>query len=295
MFSPAHREAAVPEPAAVVPEQQQAAAPQAVAPALPDIPFDTLLTKARDTHRPDAEINKLTAARSKFQALMDKAKTIAAAPDAAANLPPVITQLDQTAIDASRNEADALARAETEQWKAIQDQASPAVPESAKAFATVKDAKGKLDSALVAVVNSKDGANSVNAAVSALTAFGVFQSSYDAAAGVFVTARITAKKQQYAAQDASLRQVAQKVIGLAVADKPGFLASRARKDAYQLLQDNAAQAKAQLTRLDDLSRTVSAASDVSQLDAAAQPATDIEGTLSRLVSTSTTASNQLNR
>jgi uncharacterized protein YhaN len=147
----------------------------------------------------------------------------------------------------------------------------------------------------VAIVNSKDAANSVNATVSAITAYGVFQTSYDTAARVFVTARITAKKQQYAAQDAALRQIAQKVIGLAVADKPGFLASRARKDAYQLLQDNAAQAKAQLTRLDDVSRTVSQASDLNQIDAATQPATDIEASLSRLVLASNGASDQLKR
>jgi hypothetical protein len=302
LFWPAQREAAQPEPAAVAPEQaqtqdaQNAQPAQTAVPALPDIPFDSLLTKAREAQRPDAEITKLGNSRSKFQALMEKGRSIAATPDAAKNLPPVIAELNQTSVEASRSEADALASAEAEQWKQIQDQAAPnSAPEAGRALAAVKDAKGKLDAALVSVVNSKDAANSINAAVSALAAYGVFQTSYDAAAGVFVVARLSAKKQQYAAQDASLRQIAQKVIGLSAADKPGFLASRARKDAYQLLQDNATQAKAQITRLDDVSRTVSAASDLSQLDAATQPATDIEGSLSRLVSSSTTASDQLNR
>jgi hypothetical protein len=64
---------------------------------------------------------------------------------------------------------------------------------------------------------------------------------------------------------AATRGVLDQVNGLAAAEKPWFLAAKARQDAWKLRQDNAAQAKTLATQLDALTQKAAASNDLGEL------------------------------
>jgi non-specific serine/threonine protein kinase len=254
--------------------------------------LDAVIAKAREIGRPDSEIGKLADYNKKITALASQARSTSSSPDAATKLPAILADFNRAAAEAAHSEADALARGAAPQWKDVQDlnDLSGTTP-SATAVNAAREAKKKLDLALIAVSAAKDAAASASAATAALGAYASFTGAY----GVAVAAYISDKKLQFATQDASLRQLAQRVVTLAGASKPWIFASRARKDAYQKLQDNAAQASQQVNRLDELSRGMSAASGISEVHAGVLQTSDVENTLSGLLASSSTASNQLNQ
>ena len=85
--------------------------------------------------------------------------------------------------------------------------------------------------------------------------------------------------QSYLAQVASLASV----------EKPWFLASTARKNAYKLRQDNAVQGKVLAQRLDDLAKTVATSSDLHALASALTEAADAKKSAGALYASSSAA------
>lgn len=257
-----------------------------------DTTLDGLIAKAREAGRPDSELAKLAEYKNKITELAAQARAAASGPDAGVKVPAILAGSNRTAAEAARNEADSLARTAARQAKEIQDLNDVTVNSAAAgAINSARDAKKKLDAAIGAVPASKDALAAMNAAKAAIGAYIIFLGAYDSA----VITYISDKKQQLASQDLRLREMVQKVVALSGAEKPWILASRERKDAYQTLQDDAAQAKAQVARLDELSRAVGSASAISEVHSASVQVSELEGSLSGLLASSNAASTQLNR
>ena len=118
-----------------------------------------------------------------------------------------------------------------------------------------------------------------------LTNFAAFQDAAKTATPFYVAARRKAFDTLHTDTQGYLAQVA----SLASVEKPWFLASTARKNAYKLRQDNAVQAKALAQRLDDLSKTVATSSDLHALASAITEAADAKKSAGALYASSSAA------
>jgi hypothetical protein len=84
---------------------------------------------------------------------------------------------------------------------------------------------------------------------------------------------------QFAGAAAEARRIADRVIAREAAAKPGPLASRGRREAYEALRAAGVQARAQTAELDDLTRLVDDAAEISQLEAAVARTDQIQRSL----------------
>ena len=210
--------------------------------------MDGVIDAARKAGRKDSEIADLTAAKAKFG---DLAKSSPA-------------QLTAAVTDMAKSESDILARAEKRAWRDLDTPPDPKdAPGSAAAVAKLQQTKTDLDAALTATPVEDAGRIIDNVRMS-LVDYAAFQDAYAAATPFYVTA----KRKAFDTAHASVQGVCDQVAALANVDKPWLFASSARKNAYKLRQDNAAQAKTLSTQLDDLAKTVAASSDLRQLSAA---------------------------
>jgi len=124
----------------------------------------------------------------------------------------------------------------------------------------------------------------------AVIAYDDFETRY----GTATQYLIPAKKNAFVALDTASRALSEKIVTLAAgAQKPWLFASRARKDAYQQLQDDAAKAKEQIVTLDGLSRTTAASSNIKQIETNLGEASTIKQSLNRLLTSSNAAATQL--
>ncbi len=241
---------------------------------------------AQKVGRPQKEIASLVEAKNKIVAL--DAQLQGLPPGAAStNTAPIVTQLNEIAAEAARSEVTALDRAAKIQWKDVEQPLSqPMSAGASAAVAKVRQAKTDLDASIAAVSQKIDAAGSIEAVRNALTAYGTFATAYDAAAPYY----IPEKRKEFAALEASARLASGKVVAFASVSKPWLFASQARKDAYKLLQDNAAQATAQLAQLNELSQSAASSASMKQLNAALTQGSKIAQSLDNLYSGSSAAS-----
>jgi hypothetical protein len=111
------------------------------------------------------------------------------------------------------------------------------------------------------------------------------QNVYAAAVPVYAVA----KRKQFSDLYVQAQSAAGQVEMLAKVEKPWFLASRARKQAYQTRQDNEGQAKTVMARMDTLAPTLAEVTDLRQLDTAITQLTDAKKTLDDLAASSNAA------
>ncbi|HWU25578.1 MAG TPA: serine/threonine-protein kinase [Rhizomicrobium sp.] len=253
--------------------------------------FDALIAKAQDAHRPAREIDTLDDAKVRLVALSDKIIALSAKPGATARAKPLIDQLNVSVHDMAADEGEALARSIKRQWKDFQDpDAVGTSGDAAAAVAAVRAAKDKLDGAVSAAANATTAAAAVEAVRDAVIAYDDFETRY----GTATQYLIPAKKNAFVALDTASRALSEKIVTLAAgAQKPWLFASRARKDAYQQLQDDAAKAKEQIVTLDGLSRTTAASSNIKQIETNLGEASTIKQSLNRLLTSSNAAATQL--
>ena len=264
--------------------------PLASAPAVgrPDLGQEAgeIVEDAQKVGRPQKEIASLTEAKNKIAALDAQLKGL---PPGAASTEtaPVVTQLNETAAEMSRSEVTVLDRAAKAQWKDVEQPLSQPVSAGASAaVAKVREAKTGLDASIAAVSQKNDAAGSIEGIRNALTAYGTFATAYAAVVPFY----IPEKQKEFAAMEASARLASGKVVAFASASKPWLFASQARKDAYKLLQDNAAQATAQTAQLNTLSQSAASSASMKQLNAALTQGSKIAQSLNDLYAKSSAAS-----
>ncbi|HUE62757.1 MAG TPA: serine/threonine-protein kinase [Rhizomicrobium sp.] len=189
------------------------------------------------------------------------------------------------ASDMAKSEYDSLGRTERRMLRdAGQMPAANDVPGSADAIAKLQKAKADLNAAL-AVPARQDVAQIIDQTRLAISSFAAFQDAYGAALPVFVTA----KRNAFDALHTTAKSLCDQVTALANVEKPWFLASSVRKNAYQLRQDNAVQAKAIGQQLDDLARTVATSNDLRELTTAINSVTDDRTKAAQLYASSSSA------
>lgn len=252
-----------------------------------------------DTPAPVIQVvNKDAPLGDKLNAVMDaaqkaelKANEMAALSSAKDKLAGLIAskapaeQLTAAATDMAKAESDNLTRTTKRMWRDLGGTPDPNdAPGGADAIAKLAAAKAALDSTL-GVPPSQDAGQIIDQTRLSLINFAAFQDATKTAMPFYIAARRKAFDTLHTDTQGYLAQVA----SLASVEKPWFLASTARKNAYKLRQDNAVQAKALEQRLDDLAKTVAASSDLHALGSAITEAADAKKSAGALYASSSAA------
>jgi predicted Ser/Thr protein kinase len=132
------------------------------------------------------------------------------------------------------------------------------------------------DPAVLAAVLGGEATDPDHAAV--LEAYGGFASIVAGS----MEAHIPEWRAQFSETAAEARRIAARVVAREAAARPGPLASRSRREAYQSLRAAVVQAKAQSAELDDLTRLVESAADIAELEAAVARTGQIQRDLTAL-------------
>jgi serine/threonine protein kinase len=230
-----------------------------------------LIDAADKAHVKPADIAMLSDTRSKLTSL------------AAAKAP--AAEIVAAAADMAKSESDSLERTQRRMLRDMGAMPGPAdAPGSADAVAKLQKARDDLNAALAAPM-PQDSSQIIAQTQLAISSFAAFQDAYGAVTPILVTAR----RNSFDALHAATKSLCDQVSALGNVEKPWFLASSARKNAYQLRLDNAAQARALAQQLDDLARTVAASNDLRALGAAVTQAIDGKTKASQLYASSSAA------
>jgi len=245
--------------------------------------LDAVIDEATKIGRPQAEISSLTDAKAKLVPLAATAQDSGNGPQDTA----AMEQLNTMTAQIFRDETSLLGRAEKRLLRNVSDPLdTKALPDAAKAIAALQQAKTNLDGALAIDPTRLDAAHKSWTHCSKLSQISVCCRIPMAPAVSFY---LPAKQKEVAALLVSVQTLSGQVIALANVPKPWLFASQARKRAYQLRQDNAAQAKALATQMNDLSATVSTAKDFKQLAAAMTQAAQAKKSLDDFYAASSNA------
>jgi hypothetical protein len=251
-----------------------------------DIQSSALLADAQRLHRPQGEIDSLTDSNTQIAALASQLHGLGTKPGDRAKVRLLFAQMKNLAIAMSRNEAAALQRAGAQLWREMEKPPGKTVaPDAAAAIATAQQAKAQLDSTVAAAQQAQDGNVSLPATKQALDAYDALDAACAAAAQFYISAR----RSDFAALAADAHNISDQLVTLGRVSKPWLLASRARKDAYQTLLDNAAEAQSQVAQLDELGRRASAATSIRKISATLGRASTIKARLSSLLTNSNAA------
>jgi non-specific serine/threonine protein kinase len=254
---------------------------KAVVPPALESDFDGLIGDVQRADRPAAETKALLTAKARMALLAWQIRNSSAG-DAA----PLLAALTTEVSAASRNEAAALgAAAQGHRREVEQVLGRSGTGPGSRAVAALVQAEARLDAAVAAIPSAGEPAASIDAARNVVGDYASLAGDYQAATRFYAPV----KRSTFAAIDARAQAMGTAVIALATGPRPWFLASQARKQSYQLLQDNAARSKASLAELDQLSRTVGSSTDLGDLNAAVSRASAIRQELSNLYSASSAA------
>jgi hypothetical protein len=97
------------------------------------------------------------------------------------------------------------------------------------------------------------------------------------------------KRDEFAEVAAGARSTAAEIAAMGKAKKPPLFASKDRRDGYRLRQGNAAEAQAELTRLEQLQGAVAAVTTAAAADSAIKQARAIQAKLHELETASKAA------
>ena len=236
--------------------------------------FDGLIAAAQKANRPQSEVAALTDAKTKILAL------------ASQKTPGAGDQTNDAARDMAKAEITALGRSARRTWRDLGAPLDPAaVPDTANTIGTFKNAKTDLDAKLATDLTVLDAAAATAATQQALDSYAAFQIAYAAAAPLYIEAR----KKDLTGLLTTAQSTTDQVVALAGVSKPWFLASEARKQAYQLRQDNAAQAKALQTQLSSAASVAQSSRDLKVVTGVIAQLTAGQATLSSLYAASNAA------
>ena len=214
---------------------------------------DQLAADARRMGRGRSETAALADSDSKINALAAQVKALPAAGGAQAA--PLIDQMNTLALGMAHNEAAAVGRSAAGQMGSLTAQLG-SNPQGAAPLAAARRAKSNLDAAVANASHVADPIAALGAARQTLAAYGAFAAAYGAASRVSVAAKVVDNSARQLTTLESLDSAAHgtsaAVVALANSNRPGLFASRARKDAYKLLQSNSGRAQADVAQLDQL-------------------------------------------
>jgi len=257
-----------------------------------DTQSSALLADAQRLHRPQEEIDSLTDSNTKIAALASHLHGMGTRPGDATKVRSLIAQKENLALDMSRSEATALEFGSAQLWRDMEKPAGKGLASDAVAvISKAEQAKANLDNAIAAVRRAQDGVASLKATRKALAAYDAFAVASEAAAPFYISAR----RSDFAVLAASARSISDRIVALGRVSKPWLLASRARKDAYQTLADNATEAQAQVAQLVELERRASSATNLRIVSAALSRASRIKAKLSNLLINSNAAYSTYNQ
>lgn len=245
-----------------------------------------LLADAQRRHRPQTEIDALTDSNTRIAALDAQLHKLGTKPGEAAKAAPLNSQMKTIAGEMSRGEAAALGNAGDLLWQDMQKPPGETIaPDAAKAIAAVQQAKAKLDDAVAAAQNARDEAVSLNATMQALAGYDALAAAYDGAAPVYVTAR----RSELATLATAAQGISDRLASLGGVNKPWLFASHARKDAYDVLANNAGEARSQVAELDALESRAGNTNDLRKISAAVNQGLTIKSRLNRMLARSNAA------
>ena len=250
--------------------------------------LDGFIAEAKRLNRPSADIAAATAARAKLGDLDGQVRALGSNPAKAA---PLTAEMNRLGLDLARSQGAALKRAlakragttDADLASLAAQRASGAISlasaDEAGVVATLKRLKGDFDAAVSQTAKASDAGAALTAAQAAQAAFGQVADAYGAASQFY----LPAMKQGFAAKAVTVRQIAAQVAAtLASARRPNFLSSKASKDAYKLLQDNATRAKTVSGDIDQAASSAASATERGQLNAADAKLAEIKAELTRL-------------
>jgi len=202
---------------------------------------------------------------------------------------------------AMTRDADQKSRQMVASLPAVDPTGSPA---AAKAAADIKaatgvmnQAKGRISSAAVAARGAPGPNEAIAAARQGIAAYSQLNSAYAKAyraSQAVQTVRedtnaLPKRREDFMAVDGSARAIYQRIVDMARGGKPGLFASSEKRDAYRTRQDNAAKAKTYLGELDNLVRTMQAATTVSAVDSLMGQVKSMKSNLASLEASSSAA------
>jgi hypothetical protein len=247
---------------------------------------NALLADAQRFHRPPREIQALTGSNTKIVALALQLQELGKNPGETAKAGSLTARVKDLVADMSRSEATALGRASKILWRDMEQPPGKTVAvDAAAAITAAGQARTKLDDAITAVNNAQDATVSLNATRQALAAYDAFTTAYGAAAQFYIVAR----RNDFSTLAAAAHSTSDQLVAFGKVSKPWVLASRARREAYKSLSDNATEASTLVAQLDELEREAVAANDLRKLNGALTQASAIKNRLDGLLVNSNTA------
>jgi serine/threonine protein kinase len=279
-----------------------AAAPEAGSPQ--DLPaaLDSLAAEARRAGRPPRE---LAAASARIKVLAGELATLTTQPQSGPAVQAHLDEMKSLAMSASANFAGAMVRDADRQSRqlaasaaALDSSGSPAAAKAAAdinaATAAMNQAKSRISAAAAAARGAPGANEAIGAAHQGIAAYSQFTSAYDRAYRASLAVRsesnaLPKKREEFMAIDGSARAIYARVVEMARGGKPGLFASSGKRDGYRIRQDNAAKAKTYLAELDQLVRSMQAATTVGGVDGLISQVRGVKSNLASLESSSALA------
>ena len=247
--------------------------------------IDALARDARSAGR-SGDAGRLASTSARLRALAAETKAVAAQPGSEAAVSARIAQMNALARGSASALAQSVRRDAEAKGKSLASAMSGSPTDEGKAAAAalrnVRNSAGAASSA-------GSAGQAINAARRTLFAFRQLAAIHPKAAAAATASALPKKRDEFAGIASSARSTAADVVALGKAKKPPLFASKERRDGYRLRQSNAAEAQAELTKLEQLQAAVGAVTTAAAADSAIKQAKAIQAKLNELESSSKAA------
>jgi non-specific serine/threonine protein kinase len=244
--------------------------------------IDGLASAARGAGR-SGDAARLAATSARLRTLAGEARAAAAQPGSEAVVQAKVNQMNALARGAASGFAQSTRQDAEAKGKVL-----------AAAMGSDPSAEGKAAAALLRSVRTSTGAataarspgQAIDAARRTLSAARQISTLHPKAA---TASALPKKRDEFAEVAAGARSTAAEIAAMGKAKKPPLFASKDRRDGYRLRQGNAAEAQAELTRLEQLQGAVAAVTTAAAADSAIKQARAIQAKLHELETASKAA------
>jgi serine/threonine protein kinase len=243
--------------------------------------IDGLASAARSAGR-SSDAGRLAATSARLRALAGEARAAAAQPGSEAVVKAKVNQMNALAKGAASALAQSARRdAEAKGKELATAMGSDASPEGKAAAAVLRTVRSSAGAASAA----RSPGQAIDAARRTLAAARQFSTLHPKAA----VSALPKKRDEFAEVAAGARSTGADIAAMGRAKKPPLFASKERRDGYRLRQSNAAEAQAELTRLEQLQAAVAAVTTAAAADSAIKQAKAIQAKLHDLEASSKAA------